>query len=405
MNTTKQFPTPRFSKPVYCFSRLAGSLYVRLALGINVLKLANPEVLSNEIKAFKEGRQSLIITFRHTAKEDAPALLVAVKESHLCFLYGRDVLNWAGRVTRFLFPRLGFVAVQNRGNNKEGMHYLRKEVQQGRFPIALAPEGQVTYHGHRCEPIEMGVANLASWALEGGKEVVILPIAIGYRYADDLETLLARWQKETGEALTQTGMHQRLFEACNKSLELVASFFGIPLPEEADFIIRRNLLCEALLCLGEAQAGIQGEEGSILDRLFRLRYRGEDTLFNQEEQAHSLLQRAKATYRQAGAHHSLRISQVVDILEYLDPSYLHEGEEENRLFEVALNLLDINNRLCGGSINTRYSPKGKRATILAGEPIRLTAQPADNGGRRKRLTLIHEAVYRGLQQASRDLKP
>jgi hypothetical protein len=146
VNTTKQFPTPRFSKPVYCFSRLAGSLYVRLALGINVLKLANPEVLSNEIKAFKEGRQSLIIAFRHTAKEDAPALLVAVKESHLCFLYGRDVLNWAGRVTRFLFPRLGFVAVQNRGNNKEGMHYLRKEVQQGRFPIALAPEGQVTYH-------------------------------------------------------------------------------------------------------------------------------------------------------------------------------------------------------------------------------------------------------------------
>jgi hypothetical protein len=251
----------------------------------------------------------------------------------------------------------------------------------------------------------MGVANLASWALEGGKEVVILPVAIGYRYADDLETLLDRWQKETGEVLTQTGVQQRLGEACEKSLELVASFFDLPLPEETDFITRRNLLCEVLLSLGETQAGTKGEEGTILDRLFRLRYRGEDTLFNQEEQAHSLLQRAKASYRQAGAHHFLRISQVVDILEYLDPSYLHEGEEENRLFEVALNLLDINNRLCGGSINTRYSPKGKRATILAGEPIRIKAQPTDNGGRRKRLSLIHEAVYQGLKKTSSELKP
>jgi hypothetical protein len=380
-------------------------LYVRSALGINELRIANPHVLGQEVKAFKQGRQSLILAFRHTAKEDAPALLVAVKQSHLCFLYGRDVLNWAGNATKFLFPRLGFVAVQNRGNNKEGMHYLRREVQQGRWPIALAPEGQVTYHCHRCEPIEMGVANLASWALESGKDVCILPIAIGYRYRDSLDALLERWKKETGLDLTRAGNRQRLGEACDKSLALVASFFGLVLPSDPDFITRRNLLCEALLALGEEQAHLKAGQGTILDRLFRLRYQGEDTLFNQEETPHALVEGAKAAYEQEQARHFLRISQVVDILEYLDPSYLDEGEEGNRLFEVALNLLDINNRLCGGSINTRYSPRGKRATILVGEPIRFEKHSPQQGGRRKRLSLIHEAVYQGLKKTSRELKP
>ena len=217
--------------------------------------------------------------------------------------------------------------------------------------------------------------------------------------------MLERWKRETGLGLTRAGYQQRLGEACDKLLALVASFFGLVLPSEPDFITRRNLLCEALLALGEEQAHLKAGQGTILDRLFRLRYQGEDTLFNQEETPHALVEGAKAAYEQEQARHFLRISQVVDILEYLDPSYLDEGEEENRLFEVALNLLDINNRLCGGSINTRHSPRGKRATILVGEPIRFEKHSPQQGGRRKRLSLIHEAVYQGLKKTSRELKP
>ncbi len=405
MNTAQKFPTPRFKRSVYGFSRIAGGIYVRFALGINKLRIVNESVLKCEIRAFKEGKQSLILAFRHTAKEDAPALLAAVKESHLCFLYGRDVLNWAGTATKFLFPRLGFVAVQNRGNNKEGLQYLRKEVQQGRFPIALAPEGQVTYHSHRCEPIESGVANLASWALEGGKDVAVLPIAIGYRFTGDLQSLLTRWQEETGRTLSGSAARDRLVQACEMSLELVAGYFDIPVPIAPDFRTRRNRLCEALLTLGEEQADIAQSDGTILDRLFRLRYRGEDMVFNQERETSTMIERAKHSYQQGKAHQYLRISQVVDMLEYLDPSYLEEGDEENRLFEVALNLLDINNRLYGGSINSRYSPKKKHCTILVGEPLRFRVETSEGGGRKKRLMQMHEAVFQGLVQASREIRP
>lgn len=378
---------------------------MRFALGINTLKVVNRPILTREIQTFREGKQSLIIAFRHTAKEDAPALLAAVKESHLTFLYGRDVLNWAGKATKFLFPRLGFVAVQNRGNNKEGMRYLRKEVSQGRFPLTLAPEGQVTYHSHRCQPIEMGVATMASWALESNKDVTILPIAIGYHYTNSLDSLLSRWQEETGLPLTNQDDRGRLLEACEKSLQLVASFFGLPLSDEPDFLVRRNLLCEALLTLGEQQAGLTRGEGKLLDRLFGLRYEGEDTLFNQKESPRPFVKQASIAYRQAGALHFLRISQVVDILEYLDPFYAEGSNKQNRNIEVALNLLDVNNRLGGGSINTRYSPKRKRATILIGDPIRFQCQETQKGGRRKRLDLMHEAVFQGLQKTSDDLVP
>ena len=105
------FPTPRFTRPVYWFTRLAGPLYTRLALGVKKVMLFNRPTLKAELAAFKEGKQRLIIAFRHTAVEDAPLVLMGIKESHLAVLYGRDVLNWAGSITKFIFPRLGFIAV------------------------------------------------------------------------------------------------------------------------------------------------------------------------------------------------------------------------------------------------------------------------------------------------------
>src|SRR5690554_2987414 len=96
-------------------SRCIGGIYLRRALGINKVIVHNQTYLNEEIENFKAGNHILIITFRHVAKEDAPVLLMGVKKTHLRFLYGRDVLNWAGRVTSFIFPRLGFIAVQNRG--------------------------------------------------------------------------------------------------------------------------------------------------------------------------------------------------------------------------------------------------------------------------------------------------
>ncbi|MFA5448052.1 MAG: hypothetical protein WC233_07220 [Sphaerochaeta sp.] len=398
------FPKPCYHPLARLLIKVAGSPYMRFALGIRQVRRFNNEIASDQINRFKEGQTRLILAFRHTAVEDAPLVLMGVKQSHIAFLYGRDVLNWAGAVTKILFPRLGFIAVQNRATNREGMHYLRHSAKEGRFPLALAPEGQVTYHAHRTAPIEAGVANLALWAEQEGKEVIILPVAIAYRYAKEtnalVTNLLERWYEESEVQSMQGSLIEQLAYACEACLKLVASWWEVPLGTEGSFVERRDELCSTLLAHGERLAELPPLDASILDRLFRLRFKGEDTLFTVEASSLAPLQRSKLEARQQIAHIYLRINQCVDVLEYLDPSYITENPTPSRMAEVALTLLDVLNRLRGGTINTRYSPKGKEGGLYFGNPITVGDPTLAGSGRKERLTLIERAVHAGLVEAS-----
>ncbi len=324
------FPTPRFRRPVYWFVRLFGGVYMRLALGVQAIKIFNEATLKEELAAFKGGKQRLIIAFRHTAVEDAPVVLMGLRQSHLAFLYGRDALNWAGNITKFIFPRLGFIAVQNRATNREGMEYLRLAAKEGRFPLALAPEGQVTYHAHHTAPIEAGVATLALWAAEGGRDVTIIPVGIAYQYNSNttafVRELLGRWQIESEVTLEVESPYEALLYACEETLTLVASYWDIDLAKmQGSFIERRDQLCSLLLDMGEDLALLSRGSGSIIDRLFRLRFKGEDTLFNHDETHMSALEKAKHAQLKERAHLYLRINQTVDVLEYLDTAYIIEA--------------------------------------------------------------------------------
>jgi hypothetical protein len=68
--------------------------------------------------------------------------------------------------------------------------------------------------------------------------------------------------------------------------------------------------------------------------------------------------------------------------------------------------LDVTNRLSGGNINTRYSPRGKAALVDVGKPIRLSKIQAKGtaGNRKKRLQQISEAVSDSLQDVSRSME-
>ncbi|NCC65885.1 MAG: hypothetical protein EOM15_14665 [Spirochaetia bacterium] len=351
-------------------------------------------MLNKHIQGFKAKKNILIFAFRHSAKEDAPLLLVGIRNTHLRFLYGRDVLNWAGKVTSFIFPRLGFIAVQNRGTNKEGLSFLKNEVQKGKFPLALAPEGQVTYHMYRCSPIQIGVANIALWALETGKEVSIVPLAVGYRYDESLTDLIKSWQEKTRVQLCQDSCKNQILSAYEQSLEIVASSFQLETNKDLSFIERRDVLCDAILAQAEDLAGLQNREGTILDRLFRLRFIAEDVLFGSTERQENLVHKTREY---------LKNCQVVDILEYLDPSYLEGPDQEGRMYESVLNLLDLQNRLEGGTINSRYSPRIKQAVIYAGDAVVLSDQTASLTSRKQKIGNITKLVEEALEKTSKEL--
>ncbi|MEA4860031.1 MAG: hypothetical protein VB127_06075 [Sphaerochaeta sp.] len=392
----QSFPKPQYSPVMRALVRMIGPWYLHLGEGIKHVDIHRKRILDHELQAFIQGKQRLIIAFRHTAKEDAPVILVGVKASHLRFLYGRDVLNWAGKVTRFLFPRLGFVAVQNRYSNREGIELLKSELKEGRFPLCLAPEGQVTYHMFHCAKLQAGLASFALWAMESSQEVTILPIATGYEYPPHLEQLFSLWEQKSSYTLKSSEAEVALDEAFDYTLSMVADAFGLEDKKEASFGERRDGLCAQLLKKGEQLAGLEHEGlTATLDRLFALRYAGQDILFGPQ------LAEQK---RREEAQTFLKYSQVVDILEYLDREYGDGEAKKIRHKELMLNLLDVLNRVEGGSINTRYTPKGKRAHLLVGDPIRVNELIEKLESRKQRLSSIDRATYEVLEKTSKELE-
>ena len=125
----------------------------------------------------------------------------------------------------------------------------------------------------------------------------------------------------------------------------------------------------------------------------------------------------------------LRHSQIVDVLEYLDPSYLFApitpetstvqicSEAEgigDRICEYGLILLDLMNRLGGGNINTRFTPPHKRVRVIAGSVIDAkdyfaTTEREQGPGDRSTLSRgkgkeqvgrLHQEIFRSLAELS-----
>jgi hypothetical protein len=433
------FVPPRYSAGARRFMIIVGGWYLRIVEGVKTVNLRQPQILLDELERFYNGNHRLIIAFRHVAKEDAPVMMFALNKKlqrlirkrnrtlkkreriipHAKFLYGRDVLNWAGKAAAWLFPRIGCVPVQNRGNNRSGLTILRREMREGTFPIALAPESQVTYHMYTCSSISSGISSLAAWGEESNKDVTIIPLAIGYRHDKDPETfirsVMKRWEHQTGMSLALIDTQNILLllhEAVGKTVGLLEELYHIePDSQEAttESSIRTKILTVCETAMQQAEHLAQQEpEGNLLDRLFRIRYSGVEAIYPESFDPKALppLGRSIADFHAMEAHVYLRHSQIVDVLQYVDPAYIAAPCSAGRACEFALNLLDVINRAQGGNINTRYSPMGKDALIDVGKAVRVSELlPSDKTVPRKaRLDLITKEVHHALQTISEQME-
>ncbi|MPN20418.1 hypothetical protein SDC9_167797 [bioreactor metagenome] len=112
--------------------------------------------------------------------------------------------------------------------------------------------------------------------------------------------------------------------------------------------------------------------------------------------------RSIADFRALEAQVYLRHTQIVDVLEYIDEQYIASPCSAGRACEFALNLLDVLNRMCGGNVDSRFTPKNKAAVIDIGQPI-----PVEYTGTRiakERLKAITAQVEQALQAVSTDLE-
>ncbi len=423
-------PRARFAKGFYppnpkpyaiAILRAVRRLYLRFGQGTREVRFYNPGPIVDAYREFYAGKARLLILFRHVEVADGPMIMSALTgdlwritksrrarrrhgvdgsplpgKPHAYFLYGKDVLNWAGAAARWAFPRLGGIPVVNTRLDRASHDTIRNAIVRGDHPLALAPEGQVTYQMFHVSDLAAGVGTMARWIeedlLSEPQRILVLPIALGYHLAENHDALTRRvlakvYQSLGEEAPRGVDLVEGLLEATRRLVDWLEAAYDRAYPAvegesrgraaEANTAAaartplgrRIQLICDRILRVSELGTRVAGE--TTLQRLFTTRYRSTDLLYPEDADPRSLppLSRAWTDLRVLDALTMDRHAQIVDVLMYVRPEYIAGDPGPHRLGEYALNLLDVVNRVSGGNIDSRYSPKGKRGRLLAGSPI------------------------------------
>jgi hypothetical protein len=417
-----RMPESRIRPLAVGLSRGLGGAYLRFGLRIRGLEIRHPERLVEAWRDHQEGRSRLILAFRHSYGEE-PQLLTRVFGTLLPriargmgaplpgpafarFVHGYELALWCDPFTRWIIPRTGAVPVYHVKFDKPSVDRIRAILREGPYPLALAPEGQVSYRAETLPRIERGALRLGFWCAEElqaegrSERVQVLPISIHYRFDEGgigkIEALLARLEADLGlppcppaDGLgrdeRRTALLARLETADLALISAAEGFYGIS-ASAASRDERLDALLETALSRAEAAFGLR-PEGDRISRVYRIRQEGWDRIYPESglPQGESLARRLAD--RKAGeAWYIMHHMEFVDLCHYLDSAYPRGGKDGisfDRLVETAYSAVDFASRLTGGNLSNRPSVLDRRALVTIAPPIDLTERYADYANNRK----------------------
>jgi len=412
------------SRPALFFLRLLHPFYRRMVLNITSISIRKPEALVAHWRDFQEKKTRLIIAFRHPYGDEPQLFSLAfagilhrearrlhtslLRRPHARFVHGYEVALWGGSLIRWLLPRIGAVPVYHVKTDTAGINAIRTILRDDDYPLALAPEGQVSYRSETVPRLEQGAAQLGFWCARDieragrTEQVVILPLSVHHRFdprdTKKLLTLVGKLERkcglETHDAGTGT-LRERLFSLEERILSLAEEHYKatcgfVPPPpgiHSAD--ARREALMEAALTFAEKMLGIGVENPDLITRVYTIRQLCWDRIYP-EKMARNGCELAEAlAHRRAGeAWYAMRHMEFVDLAFYLDRDYLADnngaGPSFDRLAETVYNLDDLVSRLSGGNITDRTRTIRKKAVIIAGTALDLSARLPDYAADRKK---------------------
>ncbi|MDP3179102.1 MAG: hypothetical protein Q8M76_14440 [Spirochaetaceae bacterium] len=337
---------------------------------------------------------------------------------HARFVHGYEVPLWSGPLVRWLLPRAGALPVYHVKFDQTSVARLRFAYRDGPYPIALAPEGQISYRSETLPRMERGALRLGFWCAEDlrragrGERVLILPISVHYAFDEGgirrLERLVAETEAAAGiaapkgatfgaaagadagaalgaaPAAARSALKARLVALDARLIELAEGYYGIAHrgadspPRDA----RLDAVLEEALSRAEAMLGLD-PEGDRIARVYRIRQEGWDRERPASLPEGGALARRLADRAAGEAWYAMRHMELVDLCHYLDSAYIEGGGPSpgiasfGRLVETACSLADLASRLLGGDISGRPSPLRKKATLIVAQPIDMTARYAD----------------------------
>ncbi len=406
--------------------RVISPLYLRWVLRFTSIELRGvhsqgPNVLVSKWRSFQDGKTRLILAFRHPygdepqlfsylfdvlLKKRARRAGVALKgHPHARFIHGYEVALWGGPLIRWLLPRIGAVPVYHVRADSAGIKNIRAIIRSGPFPIALAPEGQVSYRSETVPRLETGSAQMAFWCAEElekekrPEDVCILPLSVHHRFDPRDRKKVLRMIRGMERACGLDGpdrstipLRGRLQDLDGKALCMAEDFYGQTYGKRGQAESRDarwDALRKIALAEGERAIGLAAHpQADEIQRVYRLRQECWDRIYSLDpKRKPSALERSFADRRAGEAWFAMRHMEFVDISYYLDSAYLGAGPGSNpsfdRIVETAVNLQDLLARFAGGDISHRTSALRKKAIVVAGNAIDIRGRFASYRENRK----------------------
>jgi len=413
---------PRISKFVVFICKLLARLYLFLFFGVARTVLKGEEHLFKAFERSLSGKSRCIIAFRHPNGGE-PQLLswfflfklrrLAKKAGvhfarwpHAVFVYGYEVVRWGGWVARFIMPNMGAMPVHHAKMDSKGMARIYTAIANGPYPVALAPEGQVSYTADAVPRLEPGVIRIgfqaAKQLAEKGSDcpLEILPISVHFRFGSwgnfTLDLLLKKIEKVCGFSGTcrkKMLFTERVKQCRDHILGVIEKRYQIASDiaiTSASFEERLDRVINIALDTAERMLGIKAE-GDFFARMYRVRQICWDRIFIpgiDNLEGMSAVERCSADLYAGEAWYISRHMELVDFSWYFRIPLPTEEMVIHKKVEYVQNLWDFASRSMGGAFSNRVSIFPRKVIIHTAPAINLSERlPSFNRDKKAQIAL------------------
>lgn len=365
-------PKPNLTviKVVNAFVPVANRLYLKgMALDIDPVTIerlkstsGNPTLISPNHAASDDPFVMFLLS-KHISQ---PFYYMAARET-----YGKGVFRG---IRGFLMQRLGVYSVVRGTVDRNAFRTTREILSEGRWPLVIFGEGEISHQNDTVMRFERGVAQLCFWAIDDMKKgdidkpLYVVPLGIKYRYTQDMwdviDTAITNLERSIlpSEERTPIERYQRLRRIGIAILSTLADEYQYKVEPTASLNEHIQGLKEQILTHVEKILGIQSEN-DILTRIRALKnivdaevYRDIDEMTEYEQKIHE-------EQLQKFQQFSPDLDRLINFIAITD-GYVADEPSPERYLEVIFRL----EKEVFGKGNMR----GPRvASIRAGEPINL----------------------------------